>query len=154
MGISISKCGITGVNGISPPPNINLALYADNIAKINDFITQGPSIPEEFYRSTTGKDYLLEEQGLIHLHIGRNINDDILLIVKETENGVIFVAVTDHSLFDERPRGKTIKRILGTKIAQKELDLKKPVVSPTDDPPTTEALMRSLINLVERLFSP
>lgn len=81
--------------------------FINNMEIIKNHITNGISIPEHFYRDTTGIDYLYKEQGWMHLHVGYGIDDDVLLLVQETDNKVIIIGFFTHKIFNERPRGKS-----------------------------------------------
>jgi hypothetical protein len=58
--------------------------------------------------SIESRDYLLEELGWLHLHVGHGIDDRVLLIVEALDDRVFFIAVTDHSIFSERLRAKSL----------------------------------------------
>lgn len=97
--------------GALPSNGIDLEPYVDNIDLIRRCIESGTAIPERFYRKSRGRDHLLEDQGIYHLHIGVGIDDDVLLFVEDLGVAVVFIAVTDHGVFDERPRGKRFRKI-------------------------------------------
>jgi hypothetical protein len=96
---------------------IDLSKFLDRILDLQALIEQGKPIPTRYYRQSQGRDYLLEEEGWLHLHIGYGIDDDVLLIVEQTPTEVIFIAVTDHSIFREHPRGRSLSG-LKSKIAK------------------------------------
>lgn len=98
-------------SGALPSYGIDLVPYVDNIDLIRRCIEDGDPIPERFYRKSMGRDYLLEELGIFHLHIGIGIDDDVLLFVEELDEAVVFIAVTDHGVFEERPRGIRFRKI-------------------------------------------
>ena len=96
--------------GIDPTP------FKANIADIRAHIIAGQELPAHYYRKSKGRDHLLAEKGWLHLHVGYDSDDNILLIVEQTDDKVIFIGLTDHDIFDEVPRGKSFAR-LGSKIA-------------------------------------
>jgi hypothetical protein len=102
---------------------IKQGVYDEIMADLAYKIDVGEPIPEDggFYRETVGQDYLLQKYNWIHLHLA----DDVLLVVEQTSDRVIFICLTNHALlFDERPRGNTVKRWLGSKI---EAEKQKPL---------------------------
>ncbi|MBV8849472.1 MAG: hypothetical protein JOZ16_07785 [Methylobacteriaceae bacterium] len=101
-------------------PGIDLNKFANNIAEIREHIEAGRELPPHFYRASPGRDYLLEDHGWLHLHVGHGIDDSVLLIIEPLEDRVIFIALTDHGIFHERPRAKSL-RGLGSKIAKARL---------------------------------
>jgi hypothetical protein len=112
-------------------------LYKGILYDLKILIEAGEQVPPNYYRKSPGTDYLLNERGWIHLHIDPN-NDNILLIVTQTKDAVIFIALTDHSIFDEEPPGKTINNFMATKIAKAKLPSKPTTPdAPTTPPPIT-----------------
>src|SRR4051794_21098644 len=87
---------------------IELSKFRDNIADIREHIINSVPLPDHYYRQSSGRDYLLEERGWLHLHVGHDIDGDVLLIVEQTADKVIFIALTDHTIFRETPRAKSI----------------------------------------------
>lgn len=62
---------------------IDIVPVAEAIDEIRRCIIQGDEVPAKYYRKSTGSDELLQQKGLMHLHVGVDIgDDDILLIVK------------------------------------------------------------------------
>lgn len=90
------------------------------------YIKAGRPLDEKYYRQSLGRDYLLEEYGWLHLHIGYGVDDDVLLIVEQTETVVILIALTDHTIFKERPRGKSLTG-LRSKLEAAKLAAKAPL---------------------------
>lgn len=88
--------------GLDPKP------FFRNIEDVIDRIRNGWGLPDEYCRRSTGRDHLLEDHGWIHLHIGHDINDDVLLIVEQTETHVILIAITDHEIFEEIPPADSV----------------------------------------------
>jgi len=88
-------------------------------------IKAGRPLDEKYYRQSLGRDHLLEEYGWLHLHIGHGVDNDVLLIVEQTETTIILIALTDHTIFNERPRGKSLtglrSKIEAAKLAAKAL---------------------------------
>jgi hypothetical protein len=116
---------ITDVKGrLVTRPGIDLDRFANRIAEVRECIEAGRELPAHFYRKFPGRDYLLEELGWLHLHVGHGIDDRVLLIVEALDDRVFFIAVTDHSIFSERLRAKSLRR-LGSKVAQAKLPKRK-----------------------------
>lgn len=105
-------------------------MFLPNLLEVIRCIKAGRPIDEKFYRQSDGKDHLLEDYGWLHLHIGYGVNDDVLLIVEQTETAIILIALTDHTIFKERPRGKSLTG-LRSKIEAAKLTA---AASPRDDP--------------------
>lgn len=111
------------------------------------------TIPNTFYRSSAGGDRLLREKGWLHLHVGRDIDDNILLIVEQIKEGVIFICLADHEIFKENPLGNSLSG-LNSKIEQEKLNLKKlaatkqtsPVTPPSPPKVTNADLRAKLLN--------
>jgi hypothetical protein len=109
---------VTLADGTFPvKPGIDPAPFADAIAFVRRCIVTGTGLPERFYGRSAGRDLLLDDEGWLHLHIGVGIDDDVLMIVEQTEDRVIFIALTDHTIFAERPRRRSLKA-LRSKIAR------------------------------------
>jgi hypothetical protein len=102
---------------------IDLNRFASKIAEVRDHVEAGRELPHHFYRASPGRDYLLEDYGWLHLHVGHGIDDSVLLIVEALDDRVIFIALADHRIFNERPRAKSLRR-LGSKIAKAKLSKK------------------------------
>ena len=104
-------------NGKLPinPNTIDGQLFAQRLNLIYQLIRHGKALPEWMYRQTEGRDTMLESRGWLHLHIGYGIDNDILLIVEQTPDTVIFIGLTNHSIFKEKPAGKRFYG-LGSKI--------------------------------------
>ena len=79
-----------------------------NLLEVIRCIKAGHLLDEKYYRQSPGRDYLLEEYGWLHLHIGHGVDDNVLLIVEQTETAVILIALTDHTIFKERPRARSL----------------------------------------------
>ena len=101
-------------------PGIELERFLDNILDIRDHIVNGRPLPDHYYQRSTGRDFLLETRGWLHLHVGYDIDDNVLLIVEQTADRVIFIGLTDHDIFRERPAGRSLAR-LGRRIAKAKL---------------------------------
>ncbi len=101
-----------------------------NLLEVIRCIKAGQPLDEQYYRQSPGRDHLLEEYGWLHLHIGHGVDDDVLLIVEQTETTIILIALTDHAIFNERPRGKSLTG-LRSKIEAAKLTAQ---ALPNDDP--------------------
>jgi hypothetical protein len=118
--------------------NIDFNDYKNIILDLEQNIINGVPLDEEFYRKSNGKDYLLENKNRLHLHLA----DDVLLIVEQWDDRVIFIVLTNHSLFEEIPKGKTIDKWLGKAIAEARISkILGTIIPPTPMIPVT--LMKS-----------
>jgi len=121
---------------------IDQFIYMPTIHKIKECIEQGIPVPEEYYRKSSGDDFLLQSRELLHLHVGAEVgNDDVLLIVKQLENVVLFICLTTHEVFKDN--GAAIQRGLGSKIAKAEVDAK-----PKKIPPPISEDMQEIIRII------
>jgi len=48
---------------------------------------------------------------IIDLHVGHDVDDGVLLIVEQLEDRVILICLTDHTIFAEHPRARSILRL-------------------------------------------
>lgn len=104
-------------NGKLPinPASIDGQRFVQRINLIYQLIRHGKPLPEYFYPQSGGYDSMLDQRGWLHLHIGYGIDNNILLLVEQTTDAVVFIALTDHSIFREKPAGKRFNG-LGSKI--------------------------------------
>ena len=114
--------------------------FAPIIKHLTNCIRQGQLIDEKYYRQTTGIDYLLQEQNWIHLHIDPDGDDDALLWVQQNEHAVVFIGISTHDVFNERPRAESMKDLVGPannllKGASQTAQGTKTQSTPTADPP-------------------
>ena len=113
-------------------PGIDIRRFLTNFIEIAECIRSGKPVPERYYRKSVGRDYLLEEKNWLHLHVGYGIDNSVLLIVEQTRDGVVFIALTDHDIFEERPRGKSLLGLM-TKLFRAKLELKTQTVLKESD---------------------
>ena len=83
-------------------------MFLPNLLEVIRCIKAGRPVDEKYYRQSSGEDPLLKERGWLHLHIGHGVDDNVLLIVEQTETAVVLIALTHHTIFNERPRGKSL----------------------------------------------
>ncbi|MGJ3263128.1 MAG: hypothetical protein ACFE0R_07820 [Salinarimonas sp.] len=92
-------------------PGIDASLFRANMMDIIDRIEDGVPLPGHYYRRSVGRDFLLERFGWLHLHVGHDVDDGVLLVVEQLEDRVILICLTDHTIFAERPRARSILRL-------------------------------------------
>ena len=87
-------------------------------------IRNGTALPERFYRleRKTTTDEALERLGYMHLHVGDDRKD--LLFLRQYEEVVILVALTDHSPFRDDPVLSTVLAQVGPAVtaAERKID--------------------------------
>ncbi|WP_273499128.1 hypothetical protein [Methylorubrum populi] len=106
--------------GLVEKPDIDLTLFLGNIIDIQQHTIASTPLPQHYCRKSTGPDFILERKGWLHLHVGHDIDDNVLLIVEQTVDKAIFIALTDHDIFKEVPIGRSLIR-LGSKVAKAKL---------------------------------
>lgn len=95
--------------------NIDANIFGKRILELKNKIILG-QVDEYYYRTSGDRDALLDEQGWLHLHIAPDIDNDVLLIVEQTIDTVIFLGLVRHRIFQERPRGRSLKMALGRRL--------------------------------------
>ena len=72
-------------------------------------ITQGGGVPEEHYRAGIDRDRdgLLEEKGIMHLHLGGRDSDVLVFLIQYAEQ-VVLLESNSHVHFRTQPAGKNI----------------------------------------------
>lgn len=90
----------------------NNPVAAKALVDIRRCVENGYRVPECFYRSDrdTTPDQLLEDLGVMHLHLGHPGTRELLYLV-EFENVVVFLEVSDHVHVDTRPIGGVLKAL-------------------------------------------
>ena len=58
---------------------------------------------------------------IIDLHVGHDVDDGVLLIVEQLEDRVILICLTDHTIFAEHPRARSIFCACGSKVEAAKL---------------------------------
>jgi hypothetical protein len=81
---------------------------------LEDFITNGHEVADEFYRLDLGKnrDRLLHELGVKHLHLGGRGSSNLVYLV-ELDDRVIVLLIGDHAYLEDEPRGSLLRKIFG-----------------------------------------
>jgi len=87
-------------------------VYDDDL---NDIITQvsiGEDLSERFYRAgiDDDPDALLEQEGVIHLHLGGK-NSDVLLFLVQYPDRVVLLEINTHKHFKTDPIGTLLRSL-------------------------------------------
>lgn len=86
-----------------------------------DCIYNGQEIPESYYRLGVddGKDRLLAERGVKHLHLGGRASNTLVYLI-ELDDRVILLRIAGHSYLEDRPRGKTLFERMAQHLSSKK----------------------------------
>jgi hypothetical protein len=112
----------------------------DELDIIRDRIINGYALPPRYYRKDrdTTPDELLDQYGIMHLHLcGQNSN--IILYLIQYNNFVIFLELSDHGPFTNRPVGAQLqshKSGIDTVIANRKAKIKSGLNKPPSNSPT------------------
>ena len=79
-----------------------------------DFIENGVSVPDEFYRQEVDEntDRLLRAIGVKHLHLNGRTSDIIVYLV-EFADQVVALLIANHAFLEDEPRGNLLKTLFG-----------------------------------------
>jgi len=82
-----------------------------HLLKIIHCIENGYAIPEIYYRANrqTTHDELLEDLGVMHLHLENPSSRELLYLVQFSDD-VVFLEISDHVHVDTKPRGEILSR--------------------------------------------
>lgn len=70
-----------------------------DLADLVEYISTGAEIPERFYRpGVGGSDQLLQEYGILHLHLGSRTSDTLLFLMQFTDR-VVLLETNTHQRF-------------------------------------------------------
>lgn len=90
---------------------------------LQETIEQGHTVSRRFYRrgleANDPPDELLDQHGIMHLHLAGQ-DSDILLFLVQFEEDVFFLQVDDHRHFQSWPKGKLLKQLHDLKIKEFE----------------------------------
>ncbi|WP_156367681.1 hypothetical protein [Brevundimonas sp. Leaf363] len=77
--------------GVSADPKLR-----NDLLDLIDLITEGKPIPNRYYRSSAGRDRLLEEEGIMHLHLG-HAGSNVIIYLLQFEDEVLLLAAGTHA---------------------------------------------------------
>lgn len=98
---------------------VDITLFAESIADIRERIENGTPLPPNRYRQGTQRDLLLEQEGYMHLHVDPGVDNDVLLLVGQTDDTVVFLGLVRHSdLFDPPKYASGTKKWLSRPLAE------------------------------------
>ena len=105
---------------------IKTQLLISELELLTNRVTEGKIIPDRFYRKDrdTSTDRLLEEDGIMHLHLGSKDSSELLYLM-QFSNRIIFLEVSDHYHFSLDPPGTVLKNLHGASISQNIQDNQK-----------------------------
>ncbi len=81
----------------------------DELDEIIESIERGDGVPEAYYRAgiDRDKDGLLDDKGILHLHLGGK-NSPILVFLVQYSDQVVLLETNTHIHFRTKPAGKNI----------------------------------------------
>jgi hypothetical protein len=96
----------------------------DELLAIIDSIERGHGVPDRHYRAGIDRDRdgLLEETGIMHLHLGGK-DSDVLLFLIQYEDRVVLLETNTHMHFRTEPAGKNIAALTQSWLAHLEHDV-------------------------------
>lgn len=102
--------------GLSRAPNL-----ARELVELVERIEKGHIVPERYYRSgiDTDRDRLLEETGILHLHLG-GAASDVLVFLIQYPTYVVLLEVNDHQAFASDPPGSRLLALHEQTIRERE----------------------------------
>ena len=101
----------------------NPALRAE-LDGIIESIGRGDGVPEQYYRAgiDRDRDALLEERGIMHLHLGGKHSDTLVFLVQYADL-VLLLESNAHVHFRTNPKGKNIVTLIQTWFVNLERDM-------------------------------
>lgn len=98
--------------------------HRDELAAIIKGIGRGDGVPEAHYRAGIDRDNdaLLEEQGIMHLHLGGK-DSDVLVFLIQYADQVVLLESNTHMHFRTQPPGKNILALAQSWLADLEHDI-------------------------------
>ena len=96
----------------------------DELDDIVESIERGDGVPEAHYRVgiDTDRDGLLEEKGIMHLHLGGR-HSDVLVFLIQYADKVVLLETNTHMHFRTQPAGKNILALNQSWLANMERDV-------------------------------
>lgn len=90
----------------------------DALFELIEHIHKGRPVPERFYRRNRSStpDVLLENDGIMHLHLGDPSTPELVYLV-QYDSHVVILEVTDHAHFRTTPPGKILKTLHSSKLS-------------------------------------
>lgn len=88
------------------------SVYDDDFNEIVEQISAGTRLQERFYRAGIDDDHdaLLEQEGVIHLHLGGK-NSDVLLFLVQYPDRVVLLEINTHKHFKTDPVGSILRSL-------------------------------------------
>lgn len=81
---------------------VDAVLFAELNALL-DLIEGGRPVPERFYRTSGGRDHLLLDHGVMHLHLGHPGSDALVFLI-QYDAEVVLLGTGSHAAFDSGRR--------------------------------------------------
>ncbi len=84
--------------------------FSDDFLALRKRIVAGQPLPSSFYRKGKGKydDEALLQYGVMHIHLGGPASDVLVFLFQFPEH-VVFLEITDHTPFGDRPPGRSLR---------------------------------------------
>ncbi len=91
---------------------------------IVDSIGRGDGVPEKYYRAgiDRDRDELLEQTGIMHLHLGGKHSDTLIFLV-QYDDLVLLLESNSHVHFRTNPKGKNIVALVQSWFVNMERDM-------------------------------
>ena len=104
---------------------LNAAL-SNELLDIIESIERGDGVPEDRHRAgiDRDKDGLLEEQGIMHLHLGGR-NSDVLVFLIQYADRVVLLESNTHMHFRTQPPGRNILALTQSWLNNLERDMQQ-----------------------------
>lgn len=98
--------------------------FAKAVDHIRLCIANGTPLPSGYYSKGAGlrSDTMLVTFGIMHLHLGRWNTDELLWLVQYPEH-VVFLELSDHKPFADRPVGERLHRFHAQGIVAREKEI-------------------------------
>lgn len=94
------------------PLSIQVSLTAPQqefLWDVIEAIKAGNPLPKGAYRTSGGRDTLLEKEGVMHLHLGSSKSAELLYVVQYPDH-VVFLEIGGHNHLTTNPVGKILQR--------------------------------------------
>lgn len=98
----------------------------DEFYQLIQCIERGDGAPERYYRAGIDRDRdgLLDEQGIMHLHLGGR-NSDVLVFLIQYADRVVLLESNTHVHFRTQPAGKNILALLQSWLVHLEREMQE-----------------------------
>jgi hypothetical protein len=93
----------------------------DELDDIIESISRGDGVPEKYYRAgiDDSEDRLLEDKGIMHLHLGGKHSDVIVFLIQYADQ-VVLLETNSHIHLNQQPAGRNLLALTQTWLADLE----------------------------------